>query len=108
MVAPGDAGAWLLPGGACVIALGACVARGVCVAKGGLHGKGGACVVKGGVVKGGHALYAPPKIWQVIAWVVCILLECILVRFCFHSVDNIKALCTLIENYINSTTGMHS
>ena len=51
---------WLLPGRACMVALGGMCgcSWGACVVKGGMHGKG-ACMVKGGMHgKGGHA--CPP------------------------------------------------
>ena len=73
---------------------GACMAKGACVAKGGMHGKGGACMARGAcmakgamhgergcMAKGGMCGMHTPlyEIWPVNAWVVCILLECILV-----------------------------
>ena len=55
------------------------MAKGACMAKGGAWQRG-ACVVKGGTHgKGVCMACTPHEIWLVIAWAVCILLECILV-----------------------------
>ena len=57
--------------------------RGGMRGEGGMHGKGGACVAKGGGMCGKGEGACMAEIWPVIARAVRILLECILVQHCF-------------------------